>query len=277
MSRVISKHFCKKNSSIKEVAMWILSQKSIKHLSIIISAIAIIAVPLVSLPSRAETNWWQKGMDLLKSPGSTVSQSSLTSEEIGAGLKEALRVGSETVVAQLGRQDGFNADPAIHIPLPQQLNTVQTWLGKVGMSGLLDDLEVKLNRAAEVATPKAKDLFIKAVSEMTFDDVMNIYKGPDDAATRYFQGKMSGPLAEEMSPIVSDSLAEVGAVKAYDKTMAEYKAIPFAPDAKADLTSYVVEKGMDGIFHYIAIEEASIRQNPVKRTTDLLQKVFGAR
>jgi len=257
--------------------MSILSPESIKHLSMTILAMAIIAISLVHLPSRAESSWLQKGMDLLKGPGSTATQSSLTSEEIGAGLKEALRVGSETVVAQLGREDGFNADPAIHIPLPQQLTTVQTWLGKVGMSSLLDDLEVKLNRAAEVATPKAKDLFFQAISEMTFEDVMNIYNGPDDAATKYFQGKMSAPLAEEMSPIVSDSLAEVGAVKAYDNTMAEYKVIPFAPDVKTDLTSYVVEKGIDGIFHYIAIEEAAIRQDPVKRTTDLLQKVFGAR
>ena len=251
--------------------------KLFKHLSKIIPAIAIIAISLLHLPSRVESSWWQQGMDLLKGSGLPTTQSSLSSEEIGAGLKEALRVGSETVVSQLGRKDGFNADPAIHIPLPPQLTTVQTWLGKVGMSALLDDLELKLNHAAEVATPKAKDLFIQAISEMTFDDVMKIYNGPDDAATKYFQEKMSAPLALEMSPIVSDSLAEVGAVQAYDKTMSEYKAIPFVPDAKADLTSYVVEKGMDGIFHYIAIEEAAIRQDPVKQTTDLLQKVFGAR
>lgn len=257
--------------------MQTLFSKLFKHLSITIPAIAIFAISLLYLPSRVESSWWQQGMDLLKGSGSPTLQSNLSSEEIGAGLKEALRIGSETVVSQLGREDGFNTDPAIHIPLPQQLTTVQNWLGKVGMSGLLDDLELKLNRAAEVATPKAKDLFFQAISDMTFDDVMNIYNGPDDAATRYFQEKMSAPLSEEMSPIVSNSLAEVGAVQAYDKTMSEYKAIPFAPDVKADLTSYVVEKGIDGIFHYIAIEEAAIRQDPVKRTTDLLQKVFGAR
>ena len=145
------------------------------------------------------------------------------------------------------------------------------------MASLLDDLELKLNRAAELATPKAKALFGQAISEMTFDDVMNIYNGPDDSATRYFQGKMSNPLAQEMSPIVSDSLSEVGAIQSYENAMKEYQAIPFAPDVKADLTTHVVEKGIDGIFHYIAIEEAAIRQNPVKRTTDLLQKVFGAK
>jgi len=237
--------------------------------------ISIITTSLVFGPSKAESSWWQKGVDIL-SGSETSTRAVLTNEEIGLGLKDALRVGSETVVTQLGREDGFNADPAIHIPLPQQLATAQAWLGKVGMANLLDDLELKLNRAAEVATPKAKDLFLQAINEMTFEDVMNIYNGPDDAATRYFQNKMSPLLSLEMSPIISDSLSEVGAIKSYNNAMKEYEAIPFAPDVKADLTTYVVEKGIDGIFHYIAIEEASIRQDPVKRTTELLQKVFGA-
>ena len=232
---------------------------------------ALLAFCLLSAAS-ATGSWLQKGLDLLKGPG---SGSTLSTEEISLGLKDALRVGSETVVVQLGRQDGFNKDPAVHIPLPRQLATVKDWLGKVGMASLLDDLELKLNRAAEEATPRAKELFFKAIREMTFEDVKNIYNGPEDAATRYFQEKMSAPLAGEMRPIVSDSLAQVGAVKSYDRVMKEYGAIPFAPDAKADLADYVVEKGIDGIFHYIAIEEAAIRRNPAKRTTEILQKVFG--
>jgi hypothetical protein len=142
------------------------------------------------------------------------------------------------------------------------------------MSAMLDDLEVRLNRAAEVATPKARDLFLQAIADMTLEDAKAIYSGPDDAATRYFQGKMSPPLAEEMSPIVQASLAQVGAVKAYDDVMGRYQALPFVPDAKADLSTYVVEKGMDGIFFYLAQQEAAIRQDPAKRTTELLRKVF---
>jgi hypothetical protein len=149
-------------------------------------------------------------------------------------------------------------------------------LAKVGMSSMLDDLELKLNRAAEVATPKAKELFFQAISEMTFEDVMNIYNGPEDAATRYFQDKMTPALAREMEPVVEQSLSQVGAVQTYDKIMGEYRTIPFVPDVKADLTTHVVEKGMAGIFHYMAVEEAAIRQNPAKRTTELLQRVFGA-
>ena len=202
--------------------------------------------------------------------------SSLTSSEITSGLREALRVGTEKVVGQVGAVDGFNADPDIHIPLPGALQDVQSVLAKVGLGDLGEDLELKLNRAAEVAAPEAKELFFQSISEMTLEDVETIYNGPNDAATRYFQGKMTPPLAERMAPIVNDSLAEVGAIKSYDAMMAQYKEIPFVPDVKSDLTEYVVEKGMDGIFHYVAKEEAAIRTNPAARTTELLEKVFGS-
>jgi hypothetical protein len=227
--------------------------------------------------ARAQTDLLQKGQDLLGTYGSNLgAQDALSTDEIAAGLKEALRVGSETVVSQLGQTNGFNGDPAVHIPLPGSLDRVKSTLGKVGMSSMLDDLELRLNRAAEAATPKAKSLFLQAIDDMTLDDVTRIYKGPDDAATRYFQSKMSQPLAKEMAPIVDQSLSQVGAVQSYDKAMGRYESIPFVPDAKADLSSYVVEKSMDGIFYYLAQQEAAIRQNPAKRTTELLQKVFGA-
>jgi len=225
-------------------------------------------------------NWLKKGQEMLGSSGlggGSAASKALSTDEIGAGLKEALRVGSERVVAQLGKTDGFNADPQIHIPLPENLKKVQAALDKVGMSSMVDDLELRLNRAAEAATPKAKKLFGDAIQEMTMDDVKTIYQGPDDAATSYFKEKMSKPLAEEMKPIVKESLAEVGAIQSYEKMMGQYKSLPFVPDVKADLTDHVLDKGMDGIFYYMAKEEAAIRKNPVKRTTELLRKVFGAK
>jgi hypothetical protein len=87
---------------------------------------------------------------------------------------------------------------------------------------------------------------------------------------------MSEPLSKSMHPVVEDSLSQVGAVQSYDSIMGKYRSLPFVPDVKADLTNYVIDKGMSGIFHYLAIEEAAIRKNPVKRTTDLLKRVFGA-
>ena len=225
--------------------------------------------------AEAGNSWLDKGKDLFKTYGGSSEKSGLTVEEIGAGLKDALRVGSETVVAQLGRVDGFNTDPEIHIPLPKQLDSVKSVLDKVGMSGLLKDLELKLNRAAETATPEAKKLFSQAISEMSFDDVKKIYEGPENAATQYFRSKMSPSLAKEMEPVINNSLSEVGAVQSYDNVMKAYRSVPFVPDVKADLTDYVIEKGMDGIFYYMAKEEAAIRANPAKRTTDLLKRVFG--
>jgi len=139
----------------------------------------------------------------------------------------------------------------------------------------VDDLELKLNRAAEAATPKAKELFLQSITEMTFDDIKGVYEGPEDSATKYFQEKMSPELSKEMRPIVENNLSKVGAIQAFDNVMGKYRTLPFVPDVKANLTDHVVQKGMDGIFYYIAKEEAAIRKNPVKQTTELLKKVFG--
>ncbi len=235
----------------------------------------LLAMALATAPEPLQAGWWDQGQKLLDEMVTPEQESSLSTEEIGNGLREALRVGSERVVKQLAVTDGFNADAEIHIPLPPELDKVHSALTVIGMGGLTEDLELQLNRAAEVATPKAKQLFWQAIEQMTIDDVMEIYNGPQDAATRYFKGKMSSPLAKEMQPVVDASLAKVGAIQSYDTMMGEYRGLPFVPDIHADLTAYVVDKGLEGIFYYLGKEEAAIRTNPAKRTTDLLQKVFG--
>ena len=234
----------------------------------------LLVLVIISISSDALFAGW---LDKLKAKvdGSETKEQVLSTDEVGNGLKEALRVGTETVVANLGKTDGFNLDEMIHIPLPSQLTKVKSVLGKIGMDSMLTDLELRLNRAAEIATPKAQQLFVQAINEMTLDDVMDIYNGPDDSATQYFRAKMSAPLAAEMKPVVDESLADVGAVKVYDDMMERYYAMPFVPEVDVDLSDYVVEKGLDGIFYYLAREEAAIRENPAKRTTDLLKRVFG--
>ncbi len=233
-----------------------------------------------SLASATQTNgaWWDTGITVLESviePSTVETLAGPSVAEMGEAFKEALQIGSENVVKQLGNIDGFNSDPAIHIPLPEELKTVKTMLSKIGMSQSVDDLELKLNRAAEAATPEAKKLFIQSIKDMTFEDVKAIYEGPEDSATRYFQSQMTPALIEEMRPIVDNSLAQVGALQVYDNVIGQYKTLPFVPDVKANLSAHVIQKGMDGIFLYIAKEEAEIRKNPVKQTTALLKKVFG--
>ena len=214
-----------------------------------------------------QAGWFDKAKEFLEDSGVTSSSvtSNLTDSEITSGLKEALRVSSNLVVNQLGTTNGFNGDPNIHIPLPNSLQKVQSTLDKVGMSGMLDDLETRLNRAAEIATPKAKEIFMNAIQAMTLDDARNILAGENDAATRYFQSKMTPDLVKEFTPIVNDSLAEAGAIQSYDKAIGQYKKIPLVPDVKSDLSSYVVEKGMDGIFHYLAVEGSQNTYRPRRK------------
>lgn len=249
-------------------------------------------VGLSSFSLNAQAGWWEQGTEFLKSlSGTTKNSSDSTSEngstaitglptnlsvdEMQKAFKEALSKGSETVVSKLSLKDGFNADPKIHIPLPKSLKSVQSTLNQFGMGRYMDDVELKINRAAEAATPQAKALFLQAIQQMSFDDVKKIYEGPKDSATQYLKSKTAPSLKTKMAPIVENSLNEVGALRAYDKAISKYKELPFVPDVKADLLNHVIDQAMEGMFYYLAQEEASIRKDPVKQTTELLKKVFG--
>ncbi len=234
------------------------------------------AMLVSSCQSTATGDLMNIGTSILQQTmGGTGVASALSQQDISAAFKQALQIGTGEVVSQLGVTNGFNLDPNIRIPLPDKLAQVQNILGKIGMSSLMDDLELRLNRAAEIATPHAKELFFNAITEMTFDDVMNIYQGPQDSATQYFKSKMSSPLSAKMSPFVNNAVSQAGVVQAYDNAISQYKSIPFVPDVKADLTTYVVDEGISGIFYYLGQQEQAIRQDPVRHTTELLKRVFG--
>ncbi|MEO1020741.1 MAG: DUF4197 domain-containing protein [Pseudomonadota bacterium] len=227
----------------------------------------------------------KQGQDALKgagvgdggsgSSGGGNSAAGLADDDIAAGLKEALRVGTEQVVGQLGQSGGFLNDEAIRIPLPGELEQAKTALSAVGMGDMADDLEERMNRAAEQAIPEAQTLFVGAIQEMSISDARGILTGPDDSATSYFQEKMSAPLSDRMQPIVESALQDAGAIQAYDNLVGEYSSLPFVGDLKGNLNEYVVGKGLDGLFHYVAIEEQDIRANPAARTTEILKTVFG--
>ena|SRR5579862_6989505 len=211
------------------------------------------------------------------SGSSAGSGASLSQGEIGSGLKDALKVASQRVVGQVGKTDGYNGDPAIRIPLPGPLAKVEGPLKAMGAGGALDDLQVKMNRAAEQAAPKALNIFTDAVSKMSISDARSILTGPSDAATQYFKRTTSGELTSAFRPIVDNSLSQVGAVKAFNGVKGQAASLPLAGDEvkSFDLTGFTVGKALDGLFHYLATEEASIRSNPAARSTDLLKKVFG--
>ncbi len=254
-----------------------------KH--ILAATLAVFLTTPVSTDAAQAFDWWGKAKEILNSDetqgtaeslGVESSLGDLTKSEMVAGLREALEVGTKRVVSQLGVEDGFNLDPKIHIPLPNQLQRVDQALKTIGMNTLTEELELRLNRAAELATPKAKELFINAITDMTITDAKNILTGPENAATEYLRKSMGPELLQEMQPIIDSTLAEAGAIQLYDQAMGQYGEIPFVPDVKANLKDYVSNKAMDGIFYYVAKEEAAIRNNPAERTTDLLKKVFSS-
>ncbi|HUB95928.1 MAG TPA: DUF4197 domain-containing protein [Stellaceae bacterium] len=201
----------------------------------------------------------------------------LSSGEIGSGLKDALKVASQRVVDRVGKVDGYNGDPAIRIPLPGPLEKIEGPLKAMGAGGALSDLQLKMNRAAEQAAPKALDIFIDAASKMTINDAHAILAGPNDAATQYFRRTSSASLTQAFRPVVQGTLSSVGAVQAFSSVQAKAQTIPFGGQevAKFNLTDFTVGKALDGLFHYMAVEEAAIRTNPAARSTELLKKVFG--
>ena len=257
-----------------------------KRISVLTAAIVLAFVLGVSTYAPAGNSLFDQGASLLKSlntdsggssstsSGSSINVGNLTNSEIVSGLKEALGKGADTVISQLGAANGFSSDSSIHIPLPSYLSQAQALLDKVGMGAYGQNLEQKLNQAAEAATPKAKELFANAISQMSFDDAKSILTGADDAATQYFKKTMSGDLTKAFTPVVEKSLEDIGAVKSYDQMVAKYKTLPLVPDVKGDLADYAVEEALNGIFHYLAQEEKAIRENPAKQTTALLQKLF---
>jgi len=199
----------------------------------------------------------------------------LTSLEIEAGLREALTVGTERVADQLGTTDGYFADPQIRIPLPGRLAELQSGLGRVGLSAPLDDLELKLNRAAEAAVPDGKRLVIGAVQQITLEDAVSILRGADNAATLYLRERTETGLREALTPHMQSALESTGAFTTLESVARNNGLGALTANLRSDITTTAVNQGLDGLFFYLAEEEKKIRENPVARTSDILRKVFG--
>ena len=200
----------------------------------------------------------------------------LTLSEIDAGLRQALEIGTNRVASQIGVTDGYWKDPQIQIPLPGRLGQVQNELGKLGLAGPLDNLQLRLNRAAEDAVPAGKKIVIDAVQSITIEDALGILRGGDSAATDFLRGRTEASLRQTFTPFVENALDSSGAYRALDSVTSSQPLLAVAAtDYKSDLTTFAVQYGLDGLFTYLAVEEQKIRDNPVARTTELLRRVFG--
>ncbi len=214
--------------------------------------------------------------DLLRGAG-LPSSPALTEARIAQGLKEALRVGTERAVGLTGRADGYFGNARIRIPMPDDLETLERTLRRVGLGAQVDRFVVSMNRAAEQAAPRAKRIFWDAVTQMTIADARRILDGPDAAATDYFRGKTTAPLTAAFRPIVDRALGQVGVTRQYQALVAQYNRIPLARPQAVDLDDYVTARALAGLFLVLGEEERKIRTDPAARTTEILRDVFGRR
>ena len=198
----------------------------------------------------------------------------LGTTDIGAGLKEALQKGVTEQVTKLTAVDGFYKNEAVKILFPEELQKVDKTLRSIGLSSLADEGVKALNRAAEDAVKEATPIFVSAITSMKITDAKNILTGGDTAATTYLAGTTSTSLATKFSPVIQTSLSKVGADKIWETIIAKYNKVPLVTKVNPDLTNYVTEKAMEGIFKMIAVEEKDIRTNLSARTSPLLKKVF---
>jgi hypothetical protein len=196
--------------------------------------------------------------------------------EMTGGLKNALEVGTGIAVSGLNKKDGFFGDPLVRIPFPEEAQFAANALNTIGLGGLVTEFEKLLNKGAEEGAAAALPIFKNAIKSMTIQDAKNILLGGDNAATQYFETKTRGKLQAAFSPYVKDALDKVNATKAWSDLTTAYNNIPLTnKDIETDIVKYATDKALDGLFLKVAEQEKLIRQDPIKRTTDLLKKVFG--
>jgi len=215
--------------------------------------------------------------ELLKRLPQRPAGEGLGDARIGQGLKEALRVGTENAVSLTSRVDGFFANQAIKILMPERLHSLDQGLRLIGYGDRVDGLVLGMNRAAERAAPSARKIFVDAIGEMSIEDARQLLAGADTAVTDYFKGKTTGRLTAAFQPVVARTMNEVGVARQYKDLLAQAQAIPFFRAESYDLDRYVVGKSLDGLFHVVGEEERKIRKNPTARTTELLREVFSHR
>ena len=216
----------------------------------------------------------QENMGDIMYPGT--GDDELDESVVIAGIREALKIGTQNTVNSTSRVDGYLGNELIRIVMPDQLESMVSTLRTVGLGAYVNDLETGMNRAAELAAAEARDIFWNAIKEMTVADAFGILKGDDTAATEYFRGQTGAALRERFHPIIERKMEEIGLSRMYGQAADAYNSISFtgAPEL-VDLDEYVTYKALDGLFTVLAQEEKKIREDPAARTTELLKKVFG--
>ena len=198
----------------------------------------------------------------------------ISNTDIASGLRQALDLGIDKQVTKLTQKDGFFKNELVKILLPEELQKVDKTLRNIGLGNLADEGLKILNRAAEDAVKEATPIFINAVKDITFNDAKNILLGNDNAATQYLTTRTQSQLYEKFKPVINSSFSKVGADKIWTNLIDKYNKLPLTNNVNPDLTDYVTNEALKGIYTMIAVEEKEIRNKVSSRTTSLLKKVF---
>jgi hypothetical protein len=199
----------------------------------------------------------------------------LTEKDAADGIREALVNGTGESVKVVSVLNGYWGNAEIKIPFPPDAQEMESKLRTIGMGKKVDEFNESMNRAAEKAATEAKPIFVTAIKEMTVRDAINIVKGENNAATVYLKNTTSPQLIGKFQPIIKTSLDNVNATKYWNDLITAYNKIPLVKKMNPNLSEYVTQKAIDGLFIMIAKEELKIRKDPMARTSDLLKRVFG--
>lgn len=217
----------------------------------------------------------------------------LTETEVIEGLKEALVIGTDTAVTKVSKVNGYYLDELIKIYLPPEADIIlenvdNPVLAAIGVDAFIEDMVLKLNRAAEDAAKEATPIFVDAITEMTIQDAFDILNGSDTSATNYLREKTFINLKEAFQPKIATSLnkpivAGISAAETWTSFTTLYNDIANSlvgqlaglTPVNTQLDEYVTVKGLQGVFVKVADEEKAIRTDPLARVTEILERVFG--
>jgi hypothetical protein len=215
------------------------------------------------------------GLSLAAVPVTWAATTSSTTDHEAQAVRQALSQSVGTAVNQLGRAGGFWSNPQVRIPLPEELHHLEKTLRRVGLERYVDEFDESLNRAAEAAVPAAKSVLLDTIHAMTVRDAVDIVRGRDDAATRYFQTHSDAALRERLQPIVAEAMNRVQVTATYKRMLKKAAFLgKTAEPGQLDLDAYVTRETLNGLYQIMAEEERRIRRDPVARTTELLKQVF---
>jgi hypothetical protein len=200
--------------------------------------------------------------------------SGLSNEDIISGLKDALRVGTDSSSKKLGKLDGYFADAAIKILMPAEAQKVEKTLRNLGMGNMVDKAILSMNRAAEDAAKGVGTIFWSSIKQMSVTDGLQILRGSDTAATAYLKKTTTAELVTKFRPVIDSSLIKFDATKYWNDVFTAYNKVSFKK-VNTDLTAYVTERALSGLFYNIALQEQKIRKDPAAQVTGILKKVFG--